>query len=279
MHRGCLVSLLALGVLASVATIIGCSSNPRHVTRIVLQASPRAGSSWPAAAPDRDAMLEQTRSILLKRAASLDIAGQPSVDIESGNKLVVALPELLNEPEAVRVLTDSAALEFYYLKDLYSTANPLGQWRMTAGSGTQRTLTFTGPHGEVLDSGKPADEPKILAQVVGAPTNKPVLTGADLVPNAKSALKPGTTLPVIEIEFNERGTQIFRDFTGMHVDETVAVFYDGKLLTAPAIKSKISDGKAIIEGGGMSLREATDIASHLNAGTLPVALKVVGVRK
>ncbi len=75
---------------------------------------------------------------------------------------------------------------------------------MTQGGDEQRTLTFTGPKGEVLVSGKGKDDREIIDKVIG-PNAKPVLTGAMLLPNAKSAFKPGTTLPVIEIEFNREG--------------------------------------------------------------------------
>lgn len=280
MHRGCLSLLLVLAVLAIVAALAGCSSpNPRQVTRIVLQVAPKPGSQWLSSPGSRKAILEHTRMVLLRRAATLDINGEPSVDVEGGSRLVVGLPELLNEPKAVRVLTGGGGtLEFYWLKDVYTTTNPLGKWRMDVIEKETRSVTFTGPRGEVLDSGNPVDQPKILAQVVGAPREKPVLTGANLLPNAKAALKTGTSFPMIEIEFDRKGTEIFRDFTGAHVGEVLAVFCDGKLLTAPTIRDKISDGKAIIEGFP-SLREATRIASYLNSGALPVALKVVEVRK
>ena len=251
---------------------------PRHITHVVLQAGPAPGSAWPGSPAARKAMLEQTKQILQRRAATLDIVGEPAVEIEGGNRLVVDLPELLSERKAVRLLTESGSLEFYYLKDVYTTANPLGQWRMDMSSANTRALIFTGPKGETLDSSKASDEQKILRQVVGSPNVKPVLTGAYLLSNAKASLKAGTSSPIIEIELNAEGTRIFRDFTGAHIGEILAIFYNGRLLTAPMVKDKISDGKAIIEGFP-SLKESAGIANLLNAGALPVSLKVVEVRR
>ena len=117
-----------------------------------------------------------------------------------------------------------------------------------------------------------------MAQIVGTPAAKPVLTGADLLPTSKSAIRPYNNAPIIEIQLTPHGSQVFADFTGQHVGEVLAIFYDGRLLTAPRINEKITNGMAEISGFS-SLREATDVASCLNGGALPVHLKVFAVQK
>ena len=247
--------------------------------RVVLEIDPKQKSDWPEKPADREAKTKTVADTLRTRVKGFAGVTEPVVRFENATsdkvRFVVELPGVQNKSKAIEDLTTSASLEFYYMKDVYSTSNPLGQWRMAVGGEEERVLTFTGPRGEVLVTGKGKDDRKIIDDVIGV-NAKPILTGAMLLPNAKSALRTGTTLPIVEIEFNEKGTELFRDFTGAHVGEILAVFYNNKLLTAPSIKDKISDGKAIIEGFP-SLREATRIATYLNAGALPVPLKTIGM--
>lgn len=253
--------------------------------RVVLQIDPRQPSDWPSKSQDRANKMKTLAETMRARVKGFSGVTEPVVRTENPMsdkaRLVVELPGIENKDEALRQLTTSASLEFYHFKDVSAPQNPLGKWRMEAAQGDQKNYIFTGPKGETLDSGKEADQKKILEQVAGVsfdpnvPGAKPVLTGAALLGNAKSALKQGTNQPIIEIEFNNEGTKIFREFTGSHVGEILAIFYDGKLLTAPVIKDEIRDGKAEVSGFS-SLREATRIASFLNAGALPVPLKVIG---
>jgi len=247
--------------------------------RVVFEIAPKQKSDWPAAPGEREAKMKTVAETMRRRIQTIYALMEPIVRFENATsdkaRLVVELPGVQNKDEVIRKLRETASLEFYYLKDVYTAQNPTGQWRMEMASGEQRALIFSGPKGEVLNSGKKPDEPKILQQVVGIPGVKPVLTGAALLANAKAGLKPGSNSAIIEIEFNPTGTEIFRDFTGVHIGEILAVFYNGELLTAPSIKDKISDGKAIIEGFP-SLKEAGRIATYLNAGALPVPLNVIG---
>jgi preprotein translocase subunit SecD len=239
---------------------------------------PKPGDRGMGSPVDRAAALEKAKQVIEKRVSALDLDGVPTVTTQDPDKLVVELPPGTNNSPDVGRLAAVGSLEFYYMKDIQTAINPLGKWKMTPASGNVKRYVFTGPKGQTLDSGKPADMPKILAQVVGTPKVKPVLTGADLLPNAKSALRPSTNQPIIEIQFNDKAAQVFSDFTGKHVGEIVAVFYDGRLLTAPRINERISEGKAEISGFS-SLNEATDVANSLNSGALPVHLKLLRVQK
>lgn len=276
--------LLAAVLIAVVACLTGCPSmigrvGPRqHGPKIVLRVDPKPGDAWPSDDLGKEQALVKMKDIILKRTASLSLTGPADVTIESPDKLVVELPGLQTPRIAALTLASTGTLEFYYMKDVACPQNPLGKWRLQASPGDDKSYVFTGPKGETLDSAKPSDQPKILTQVIGVPKTKPILTGADLLGNAKAAFRSGGNTPIIEIEFSQKGTQVFSDFTGRHVNEILAVFYGGKLLTAPVIKDRIDSGKAEISGFA-SLREATEIAGSLNGGSLPVHLKVVEVRK
>src|SRR3972149_12080681 len=80
--------------------------------------------------------------------------------------------------------------------------------------------------------------------------------------------------PEIAIEFNAEGTKIFSDLTKENLQKPIAIFLDNELLSAPTVQTQITDGKAVITGK-FSIAEAKKLVLELNAGALPVPVKIV----
>jgi preprotein translocase subunit SecD len=102
------------------------------------------------------------------------------------------------------------------------------------------------------------------------------LTGDDLV-NAFAATSPNTGEWTVNIEFNNRGTEIFSDLTRRIVNDPVkriAVFLDDELLIAPSAIAWIRDGRSLITGN-FTREEAQTLAIQLESGRLPVPLELV----
>ena len=83
--------------------------------------------------------------------------------------------------------------------------------------------------------------------------------------------------PIINLEFDAEGTRIFRKVTGANIKRRLAIVLNEKVYTAPTINTKISNGKAIIEGI-RDISEAKVITIVLRAGTLPIPLIIVEER-
>jgi preprotein translocase subunit SecD len=83
--------------------------------------------------------------------------------------------------------------------------------------------------------------------------------------------------PVVGLEFNSEGAQKFAQITSENIGLPLAIFLDNQLLTAPYIESAIPDGKAVISGQ-FTLDEAKRLTIQLNAGALPVPIKIVEQR-
>ncbi len=243
----------------------------RGGVRVVLQAAPTSPADWPIDPGSRIEKMQAVRTIMLNRLKGLAGVVEPTVTIEGGDKIVVEVPGAEDAQSLARTLVGTATLEFYYLRDVQNSNNPMGKWRMEPAIAEDKGYVFTGPNGETIDSLKQPAE--VLAKVVDTAHNKPVLTGAYLLPNARCNLNQRNQT-VINIEFAKQGTQIFREFTRSHVGDYLAVFFDGKLLTVPSINEPMPSGKAEITGF-KSLAEAKQVAEYLNAGTLPVPLKVI----
>ena len=80
--------------------------------------------------------------------------------------------------------------------------------------------------------------------------------------------------PVVAIEFNADGAKIFADATKRNLKKPLAIFLDQNLLSAPTVQDEIKEGKAVISGN-FTLEEAKRLAIQLNAGALPVPVKLV----
>ena len=81
----------------------------------------------------------------------------------------------------------------------------------------------------------------------------------------------GPSEPVVIVNFNSEGAELFADVTGSHVGEPLAMFLDGELLSAPVIRERIAGGQAVVSGN-FSIEEAKTLARDLNFGALPVPI-------
>ncbi|MEK9129941.1 MAG: protein translocase subunit SecD [Patescibacteria group bacterium] len=83
-----------------------------------------------------------------------------------------------------------------------------------------------------------------------------------------------TNEPQVGIEFNEEGKKLFGEITKKNIKKPVAIFLDGMIVSNPVVNEAILTGQAIISGN-FSLLEAQELIKRLNAGALPVPIKLV----
>lgn len=102
------------------------------------------------------------------------------------------------------------------------------------------------------------------------------LTGKDL---KRSTVQFGreTSQPVVGLEFSPEGAKKFSEITTRNVGRMVAIYLDGMPISAPQVEEPITGGNAIIKGG-FTLEEAKKLSVQLNAGALPVPIKIIEQR-
>lgn len=85
---------------------------------------------------------------------------------------------------------------------------------------------------------------------------------------------------VINLEFNNLGTQKFAKLTNELIGKQLAIFVNGELLSSPTIQEAISGGKAQISGGanGFSLDEAKEMTGMLKASIIPTSIKIIDIK-
>lgn len=131
---------------------------------------------------------------------------------------------------------------------------------------TEETLTASARH--ILIRKLPEEPP-----VTGPTYDDTELTGEQLE-RADVTFDPNSGLPTVSLTFNKDGRELFAQITKEHLGETVAIYLDGQIISAPVVQSEITNGEAVISGD-FTLEESKELAQRLNAGALPVPVELV----
>lgn len=101
------------------------------------------------------------------------------------------------------------------------------------------------------------------------------LTGKNLK-KAQVNYNSQTGKPEVALEFDSEGAKLFEDITARNVGKPLGIFLDNQILSypPPIVQTKISGGMAVISGQ-FSTDYAKQLSVALNAGALPVPIKVV----
>jgi len=106
------------------------------------------------------------------------------------------------------------------------------------------------------------------------------IQGSDLT-DAFAGTQPGVVGPVVNISFNDHGSDEFCDVTGRISRATnqdvLAIYLDGEELVAPSASTAICNGSAYIFGNFTAERART-VSIQLRSGSLPVNLELIQER-
>jgi len=223
--------------------------------------------------------LDVTRQILESRANALGV-GEIVMQIAGQCRIVAEFPGVKNPEEVVKALQQTALLEFVDMG-----ASPLLEGstvetdhdQSTAkagGAAVSGTATAAAPTATVAPP--PTAAPGATAEPAATPASQiyhTVMTGAAL---DTVAVQPGNLAGAYQIAFTLKsdGAKVFSEYTSAHVGQYLAIVLDKKVISAPIIKTAITDGQGVIEGG-FTNESANALAVQLRYGSLPVPVKVV----
>jgi len=83
-----------------------------------------------------------------------------------------------------------------------------------------------------------------------------------------------TGTPLITIQFDDEGADLFEQITGENVGKILAIYIDGVAISTPVVNEAITGGTAQISGE-FTVDEAKELARNLNAGALPVPIQLI----
>ena len=176
-----------------------------------------------------------------KRVEGLE-STEAAVYKDGEDRVTIDIPGISNSKEVLAELGKAGALQFILFTDL----------QKKDGGGTPE-------EGDAVTY----DKEKVL------------MTG-DMIDDASLGTQQkngtGVTQNVVQLKFKGKGVKKFAKITGEHVGEQLAIVYDEKMVSAPSLRSEISDGECVIEGK-FTAEEADQLASTLRIGALPLELE------
>jgi len=192
---------------------------------------------------DNDAM----RGVLDKIERRVNAYGvtEPIIQRQGHDRILVQLPGVRDVDEAVRLIGQTAELDFREVE-----------------------LDETGQ--AVLD--EEGRQQWAKATATGSDGQEKHLTGKYLKPNASVVLAPQTNEPEVAFEWNGEGAVLFEQITERNLQKPLGIFLDEQLISAPTVQAVIKE-KGVITG--LDLEEARLLAIQLNSGSLDVPLKVI----
>ena len=180
-----------------------------------------------------------------------------------GDRIVVQLPGI-DDPERVKSLIKNTAFLEFRLVDF-----PLGGGGVASREEILANYGGQVPAGVEILTGSIRDaQGNSVGEQYYAAENRPVITGRDL----KTA-RPGIgefNQPVVNFYLTHEGGQLFSEATGANVGKGLAIVLDGRVVSAPNIRSRIGDS-GIIEGS-FTRQEVEDLSTVLRSGALPAGI-------
>ncbi|MGB7269898.1 MAG: protein translocase subunit SecD [Albidovulum sp.] len=197
-----------------------------------------------------DRTIEQSLEIVRRR---VDGAGtrEPTIQRQGADRILIQVPGIGSAAELKALIGTTAKLTF----------NPV----------VRRTTN----EGELAGVGNvtypAADEPGVFYVL----EDTPVVGGEDLVDARPDFDQDGQ--PAVAFRFDAAGGRAFGNYTAENIGQLFAIVLDGKVISAPVIRSHISGGSGIITGN-FDVQGSTDLAVLLRAGALPAKMTFVEER-
>lgn len=105
-----------------------------------------------------------------------------------------------------------------------------------------------------------------------------VWVNGDDIANAKGEVRSSKDTNaqefVVALTMTKSGTSKFATATEENYGKTLSILYDDKIISAPTVSAKITDGEAVIEGQE-SMKSANDLASTIRIGSLSLKLEEI----
>ncbi len=185
---------------------------------------------------------------VIERRVNLFGVSEPIVEVEhSGSdwRLIVELAGIKDISQAISLIGETPYLEFKEQRDDIETQ-------------------------KILKEQKAGNKDYLLQDPYFQSTN---LSGK-YIKDAKITFSQNTYQPEVSVQFDDEGAKIFEDLTKRNVEKQLGIYLDGLPISAPVVREPISGGSAVISGK-FTIEEAKKLTERLNAGALPVPIKLV----
>ncbi|MCT8328117.1 protein translocase subunit SecD [Albidovulum sediminis] len=197
-----------------------------------------------------DRTMKQSVEIVRRR---VDAAGtrEPTIQRQGQDRILIEVPGIGSAAELKELIGTTAQLTFnQVIRRSANKDEPAGVGNVNYPSAEEEGVYY------ILDE-------------------LPVVTGEELVDARPDFDQNGR--PAVGFRFNASGARKFGDYTAEHVGELFAIVLDGKVISAPQIRTHIGGGSGIITGT-FTPEETDKLAVLLRAGALPAKMEFLEER-
>ena len=211
----------------------------------------------------RNATVNQAVQTINNRIDQFGVSEPVIQPTATGHRIVVELPGV-DDPERVRrLIKNTAFLEFRIVQFPKGGGGVGSREEILANYGGQLPADV-----EILDGDRRDQTDAVVGKSYYAVQKRRTVTGRDLRNANPSRGQFGN--PIVEFTLTPTGSEAFGELTGQNVGSGLAIVLDGRVVTAPVVKSRISD-RGQIEGG-FSQQQAQDLSTVLRSGALPASI-------
>jgi len=211
---------------------------------------------------DRGTTMDGLKDIIERRVNLFGVQ-EPVVQVQQSSnntyKLLVELPGVKDISEAIEMIGQTPFLEFREERDAKETEEIINKQKELQEKIKTNNLSLEDIENQQI----------LYTDPYFKSTN---LTGKYLK-KAELVFDQNTQKPMILLHFTDEGSRIFAELTEKNVGKKLAIYVDGNILSAPVVQEKISGGNAQITGE-FTVKEAQELVRNLNAGALPVPIKL-----
>ncbi|PIP18554.1 MAG: protein translocase subunit SecD [Parcubacteria group bacterium CG23_combo_of_CG06-09_8_20_14_all_35_6] len=205
---------------------------------------------------DRKNALDGLRDIIERRVNLFGVS-EPVIQIEEqSQRLIVELAGVKDIKEAINMIGQTPFLEFKEQKSQEIVDKIIAKQKEIQGKTYEEIQT-------IPDWQLAFEDPFASTQLTGRYLDK-----------AELAFEPTTNKPIVTIQFDEEGSNLFEQLTTNNVGKPLAIYIDNAIISSPTVQEAISGGRAQISGT-FTINEAKQLVSNLNSGALPVPISLV----
>ncbi len=176
-----------------------------------------------------------------------------------GDRILVQLPGVDDPGRVKDIISKTAFLEF---KEVLGGPAPDRE------SLVQATGGVLAADNEILPGNRTGFEGEVIGRDFYLVKKAAVVTGRELRTARRSQDEYGQ--PNVRFDLQPSAADKFGAFTESHIGTPMAIVLDGRVMSAPVIRARITDS-GVIEGN-YSIEEAEDLGLVLRAGALPASL-------
>ncbi len=184
---------------------------------------------------------------VIERRVNIFGVTEPVVQVQENPpnyRLIVELAGVKDINQAIKMIGETPFLEFREVKENYQEIIENNQKVAETGEGEyQDPFEYTGLTGKYLKK-------------------------------SEMSFDQTTNKPIILLQFNDQGSDIFKDLTSRNIGKALPIFIDGLPISSPVVQNEIPGGRAQITGD-FTIDSARELVRNLNAGALPVPINLI----